>query len=327
MSDTFRWGIVGPGNIAENFAKSIAAVDNAEISAVASRNADRAADFAGRYTIAHTFDNYQKLAEDGNIDAVYIATPASLHYEHIKLFINAGVPVLCEKPFTINQQQTDELFALAKQKNVFLMEAMWTPFLPIYRTVDQWLDEGRIGAIKSMQSSFGFAIARERSQRLLSKELGGGVLLDMGVYNVAISQYLLNKFPQKIQAFGHIGSTGVDEMVSANLDYGDGVCSQFICSFHTRLRNDFTISGEKGEIKVHPMFWFNGAASLTVGDEETVVRKACRAEGFEYEIEHAMACIQRGDIESPLMNHKRTAETMAIMDEIRTQIGMKYDSE
>jgi len=250
MEPLFRWGLLGPGAVAERFAQSLQAVNDAELAAVASRSLDRAQVFAKRFGSARAYDSYQALYEDAGIDAVYICTPHRFHYEQTKACLLAGKPVLCEKPLAINAQQGRELFALAHEQGVFLMEAMWTPLLPVYQQLKAWLIEGRIGNIVKLQSSFGFTIDRDPEYRLLNHNLAGGVLLDMGVYNVALSQWLINSERECITADGFIGETGVDEKISATINYSGGVCSQFQCSFLTQLTNDFFIIGSKGRIRL-----------------------------------------------------------------------------
>lgn len=331
MAEPFRWGIIGLGRIAERFVESMAVVDGAEITAVASRDSERAEAFAHRHQISRWYQGYEELCHHPKLDAVYIATPIRHHYEHCALFLEAGVAVLCEKSFTINAKQAQALSQLAKKKRVFLMEAMWTPFTPIYTTVREWLDNGEIGDIKHMQSSFGFAIPRNLTDREFRHDLGGGVLLEMGVYNVAISQWVANQFPAQIQAQGWLGESRVDEAVMVNLNYGSGqevgLSSQFHCSYQAQLSNDFVISGTKGEIRIAAYFWEECRASLNVGEDIQHITKPFRGRGFEYQIEHVMECIAGGDIESPVMSHQRSIDQMRIMDEIRRQISLRYDFE
>ncbi|MBU2987681.1 Gfo/Idh/MocA family oxidoreductase [Saccharophagus degradans] len=328
MKKACRWGLIGPGLIAERFAKSLTFVEGASLYAVASRDAERASTFAAKHSVAKAYHNYTDLVADKQVDAVYICTPHRFHYQQIKMCLLAGKPVLCEKPLTVNAAEAKELMALAKSAGVFLMEAMWTPFLPVYQQLSAWLAEGCIGDIKSMQSSFGFAVARQASGRYLNHDVAGGVLLDMGMYNVAISQWLMKRKPEVIQAQGLIGSTRVDEMVSAQLNYGAGVVSQFICSFQSQLSNTFSVCGSLGRITVQPYFWDNGSISLELNSGRAETKTLpFRGAGFEYEIEHAQECIEKGLIESPIIKFELSLQTLEVMDEIRAQIGMIYDFE
>jgi len=187
---TTRWGIIGPGRIAHTFAKAAAVVDGAVLHAVASRDADRSRQFAGQYQIPRVYDSYEALAADPEVDAVYIATPHRYHREQALLCLEAGKAVLCEKPLTVNAAETRALIDLAHKKQVFLMEALWSRYLPIYSHVRDWLDSGLIGDVELIQSTLGFAMTRDPNDRLLKHELAGGALLDLGVYNIAMSQWV-----------------------------------------------------------------------------------------------------------------------------------------
>ena len=324
MKPVFRWGLLGPGSIAERFAESLKVVDHACLVAVASRDRVRAQTFAGRFGDARAYGSYEELYSDTNVDAVYICTPHRFHFEQIKACLLAGKAVLCEKPLTVNAEECRQLFAIAHENRVFLMEAMWTPFLPVYQQLENWLADDRIGEIKMLQSSFGFTVERDPQHRLFNHDLAGGILLDMGVYNVAVSQWLMDRMPDNIKAHGFIGDTGVDEMISASLDYGDGVSSQFQCSFHSQLANEFTICGSKGRILLGSFFWEGGKITLYRDGNTESCEQGFRGRGFEYEIEHVMQCIHLGLLESPVMSGEKTLQAMTIMDQIRNQIGLAY---
>lgn len=323
----FRWGLIGPGRIAENFAQALTVIDDAELYAIASRNEQRASNFANKYKIENIYLDYNELVNDGKIDAVYIATPHRFHYEQIKLCLEAGKAVLCEKPLTVNAAQSQELMLLAKSKGLFLMEAVWTRFLPIYKQVKNWLDAGVIGEVKSLQSNFGFCIPKDLDDRLYNHDLAGGTLLDMGIYNITVSQWVYGENPESIQAMSLLTETEVDEHTSVNMQYSDGRFSQFTCSFMAKHRNDFCIYGTKGQIKIHDMFWCTNKATLVTESETLTIDKPFRSTGFEYEIEEAMSCIRGGLLESPGITHHDTLATMTVMDTIRQQVGQKYHFE
>ncbi len=327
MNNNFKWGIIGPGRIANNFAKAINVIDNAIIYAVASRSEERAKNFASQYNIENIFTSYEELLNDKNIDAVYISTPHRFHFEQAKLALNAGKPILCEKPLTVNSAEATELFKLAKEKNVFLMEALWTRYLPIYNVVRKWLDENLIGDIKLLTSTFGYVFERNLTDRKFNHQLAGGALLDLGIYPIAISQWVLRKNPESFTASGYLGETNVDEMTAVNLNYGNGVISQFSCNMLSTNENDFLIYGSRGYIRIHKMFWGATKATLYLGEKEITEEQPLRASGFEYQIEEAMNCIKSGKIESDEMTHERTLANMELMDKIRNQIGLKYSFE
>ncbi|MEH6605336.1 MAG: Gfo/Idh/MocA family oxidoreductase [Pseudomonadales bacterium] len=324
MKDNFRWGLIGPGRIAERFAQSLAVIEDAELYAVASRDQERAAKFAARFGAQKTYGDYADLLNDGKVDAIYIATPHRFHFEQAKLCLQAGIAVLCEKPLTVNAAETAELVALAKKHNVFLMEALWTRFLPIYSHVRKWLDTGLIGEVKSLNSSFGFCFPRDLDDRVYNHDLAGGALLDTGIYNIAISQWVFGENPESVQAMSSLAETGVDQHTSVNMAYSGGGYSQFTCSLLAEHANDFRINGSKGHIRIHPMFWDTAHATLVTEDEEITISEPYRATGFEYEVEEAMRCIRAGLLESPGMSHADTLANMALMDDIRRQIGLKY---
>ena len=322
--EQFRWGLIGPGRIAENFAQALTVIDDATLYAVASRNKERSANFASKYNVEAAYHQYEELVNDDNVDAVYIATPHRFHYEQIKLCLEAGKAVLCEKPLTVNAAQSKELMLLAKSKNLFLMEAVWTRFLPIYTQVKSWLDSGVIGEVKSLDSNFGFCMPKDLDDRMYNHDLAGGALLDMGIYNITVSQWVYGENPESIQAMSLLTDTEVDEHTSVNMRYSNGRFSQFTCSIMAKQRNDFCIYGTKGHIHIHDMFWCTNKATLVTESEELTIDKPFRATGFEYEIEEAMSCIRAGLLESPTITHEDTLATMTIMDTIRSQVGQKY---
>jgi len=323
---SFRWGLIGPGRIAHAFAEAIKVVDGAELYALASRDYHRGRAFAQQYDTPQVYSTYEKLAQDPDVDAIYIATPHRFHHEQARLCLEAGKPVLCEKSLTVNAQETQDLISLAKEKNLFLMEALWTRYLPIYQQVRQWLDAGAIGEVKHLNSSFGFRINRDLDDRLLNPDLAGGALLDVGIYPIAMSQWVCGD-PVSFSAHGYLGETGVDEYVAVNLQYANSCVSQFITNFVTTTRNDLTIYGSAGHIRVHPMFWGGTKATLVTEGQELTVHKPFRASGFEYQIEEAMRCLQAGLRESPTMTHAHSLANMTLMDNIRQRIGMRYPFE
>jgi predicted dehydrogenase len=328
-----RWGIIGPGRIADEFATALRAVELACLYAVASRDKLRAEIFAKTHGAARCYDSYQALIDDPSVDAVYIATPHRFHFENARDCIRAGKAVFCEKPLTVNAAETNELIKLAEEAGVFLMEAMRTRFLPVYQQVRHWLDVGEIGEVERVSSFFGFEFPRNFEDRLLNQELAGGVLLDMGVYNLSMSQWLFAAEPESFTAHALIGDTGVDEHLEVKLDYSGGRISTFTNSMTTRQTNDFSIYGGHGLIRVEPMFWNATRVSLSKGEKPAhykqtqVVTREFRATGMEYEIEEAQSCIREGRTESPRMPLSDTLSTMRSMDILRTAIGLRYSFE
>lgn len=325
MSDKFRWGIIGPGRIAGKFAKDLQVVPDAELAAIASRSGGHA--FADKFSVPVVYDSYTALVEDPNVDAVYIATPHNFHYEQTKLCLEAGKPVLVEKPLTVNARETEDLIELSRRKGVFLMEALWTRFLPIYQTVRNWLDHGMIGEVIALQASFCFRARQDEQDRWLNPNLAGGTLLDLGIYPISAFQWVTKQNPVNVHALGTLGDTGVDISLSVNMQYPDGVLAHFVTSFEFNMKNDLLISGSDGSIHVHGMFGGATSATLDANGMETTVTEPHRSGGFEYETEEAMRCIRQGELESPLIPHADTLANMQVMDDIRAQIGLVYPFE
>ncbi len=323
----FKWGILGPGRIAHNFAKGLQVINDASLYAVASNNIERAKEFAHQYGGATTYNSYEALVNDPEVDGVYIATPHRYHFENVMLALNAGKPVLCEKPLTVNAGETKKLIETSKKNKVFLMEALWSRYLPIYPVIRGWLDEKAIGDISLMVGTFGANVPKDKDDRWQNPELAGGTLLDMGIYPIAISQWVMQSQPKSFVAMAHISDTGVDELTTFSLKYENDVISQSHSSFMSNHANDFWIYGSKGRIRIHPAFWASAKATLITDDQELTVSRPLRASGFEYQTEEAMRCIRAGLLESAGMTHADTLANMELMDSIRAEIGLKYPFE
>ncbi len=327
---TLRWGIIGPGRIAAEFARALHIVENSQLQAVCGRRKPKAEAFARAHGAAQCFDSHHALLHSPDVDVIYIATPHRYHYEMARDCLLAGKAVLCEKPLTVNASQAQALIELSRTQGVFLMEALWTRFLPIYKDIKAWLDSGKIGRVQSITSSFGFEFPRDPHDRLLNPELAGGALLDLGVYNLAMTQWVLGAQPDSHAIEGCIGETGVDEHDEVTLFYPAGCTSTFAISLTKKLSNDFIIQGERGCIRIHPMFWSATAATLLVNDKDhgppraTTHRREFRATGLEYEIEAVARCIRGHLIECPEMPHSATLATTQLMDQLRGDLGLRY---
>ena len=328
MTEKFKWGIIAPGRIAHTFAEGIKTIPDAEIYAIASSSQERADAFARKFKVVKAYNSYETLVADPAVDAVYISSLHHQHFEHSMLALEAGKPVLCEKPFTVNAAETEKLFATAKENNLFIMEALWTRFLPIYGIVRKWLDEERIGEIKLMTSTFGFRPENNDAKgRLLDPNLAGGSLLDIGIYPLSISQWVMQETPESFKVYAQIGETGVDELLSGIMVYKNGAVSQFTSTFLAKSRNDFSIYGTKGHIHIHPRFWGSTQATLNINGKEKRKTARLKATGFEYQTAEAMRCIRADLLESPIMPHSETLSMMKLMDDIRAEIGLKYPFE
>ncbi len=335
----FGWAVVGPGKIAHRFADAVTQLTGAQLAAVHGRDAGRAEAFARTWsasgaTAVPVFSDLEAMLGDDSIDGIYIATPHAFHAATIRRCMLAGKPVLCEKPMVANAALASELVALSRQRGVFLMEALWTRFLPVYATVNEWLTSKAIGEIRGLQSSFCFNAPFDPHSRLFDPAQAGGSLLDLGIYNLAMTQWVLQAAlgacpePDSITATGLLGPTGVDHRVAASLQFPGGVVSQFQCGLDGSADNSLRIFGERGVITVRERFWEATTATLqrTNGAVEDVHRPF-QVNGFEGEIQEAMRCIARGEIESPAMPHADTVTIAAWMDRIRASIGVKYPFE
>ncbi|MCF8001894.1 MAG: Gfo/Idh/MocA family oxidoreductase, partial [Halanaerobiales bacterium] len=207
---TINWGIIGTGFIAQTLADEFKYINQGKITAVASRSREKAEEFTQKNNIEKSYSSYEDLAKDDEIDVVYIATPHNLHFENTLLCLNNNKHVLCEKPIAVNEKQTKEMFKLAKEKELFLMEAMWTYFLPPILKVKEWIEEGKIGDIRLLTARVGINAIKKENKRLFDPALAGGALLDTGIYPVALSNYLLKGKPKDINASSYLGETGID---------------------------------------------------------------------------------------------------------------------
>jgi predicted dehydrogenase len=262
-----RWGIVSTGRIAGQFAQDFSAVKNAQLHAVAARNLDKAKQFAFAHNITNAYSSYEALFSDPNIHAVYIGTPHSLHYQHARAALEAGKAVLCEKPLTVSVAECESLQAMARDNGVYLMEAMWTYFLPALRKAKQWVDEGRIGNIKHIKADFGYPqLPFDPKKREYDADLAGGCLLEMGVYPVALAWLFMPQTPDDVQVISRFAPNGVEDDLAIHFNYRDAVAS-LSTSFRCKLQNWAYIIGDEGYIAI-PDFWRASECSLYVLDEQ-----------------------------------------------------------
>jgi len=327
MKTSFKWGIIGPGRIAQKFANAVWKIPGASIYAIASRSSNNPEQLKKTFHTEKIYSSYEELTADPEVDAIYIATPHPFHYENAKLCLEAEKAVLCEKPLTVNAKQAEKLFKLSQSKHIFLMEALWTRFLPIYSQVRQWLDAGEIGDTRLVESTFGFIAPRNVQDRLLNLELAGGALLDIGVYNTSVTQWVFQKPPQTITAVGQIGETGIDETVSVILSYENNAHAQFTCTLQANLLNQFVITGTKGMIIIHPRFMDTSQLSLIKNGKTKTIKKRFEINGFEYEINAAMHAIRENALDCSQMTQADTLTNMQTLDTIRQQIGLRYPFE
>ncbi|HEY4064916.1 MAG TPA: Gfo/Idh/MocA family oxidoreductase [Puia sp.] len=326
-----KWGILGPGKIANKFAVALTQTEGARLEAVASRDAGRSREFAAAHGAARWYDNYEQLAADPAIDAVYIATPHGFHAEHALLCLRHGKAVLCEKPMALFNGQVREMVDAARTNNVFLMEAMWTRFLPIMEKTMELIREGRIGSVRQVRADFGFLAPFNPDGRLYNLRLGGGSLLDIGVYPLFLCLQLLGE-PDSIRAAGHLAPTGADETCHALLQYHDGRNAAFSSTLACPSGIKAEICGTEGIIELPSPWYKNDKLVLRPGADQKAsqpqtIQLEPMVNGFEYQIREVMQCLAEGRIESPKMSHAFSLTMSKVMDAIRGQIGVKYAGE
>jgi predicted dehydrogenase len=292
---------------------------------VASRDEARGKDFAEVYGVSQVFTNYEALAMS-NVDVIYVATPHGFHYEHTMLCLYHKKAVLCEKAFALNKKQVQEMIDLARRNGVFLMEAFWTKFLPQYRKMIELINAGTIGRIVWVQADFGFRASDPPAQRLYDPLLGGGSLLDVGIYPVFLAQSLLGK-PEGVVASMIPYSTGVDEQCSMVLKHREGVLSTLSSSFAADTPVQAVIAGTLGRIEWRDRF--HNASSriyLALGKDEPQEVDVYREDGYGYQFEaqHVTDCLQKGMTESPVMTHQDSLDLMETLDAIRKVCGISY---
>ena len=331
MNDAkIRWGILGCGRIARKFAADLRLVADAELTAIASRNKETLELFAKDFPCKHLHNSYEALVTNHDVDVIYVATPHSHHYEHTILCLNHNKGVLCEKAFAINSRQASEMVKTAKEKKVFLMEALWTKFLPHYKKLQELLQEKTLGDIKSVLVNFGFNTAGNPSQRLFDPLLGGGTLLDIGIYNVFMTMSILGK-PDLIEAMMMPASTGVDEQIAVLFKYNSGAMAQLFSSFVTNLPTQAEINGTKGCITLTTRF-YEPSTTIQLSKKIPYEREIIPFDkepgfGYHYEARHVNECLKNGLIESPVMTHADTLTLMEVLDTIRMKAGIKYPAD
>ena len=322
----FKWAILGPGAIANQFAKGLSVIEDAELYAVGSRSLERAEAFAKQYNVPKTYGSYEEMAKDKEIDCVYVCTPHPMHKDASLLCIENGLNVLCEKPFAINKKDAQIMIDAAVKKGVFIMEAHWTRFLPAIRKAVEWIKEGKIGDVRMIHCDFSFRTGMDPESRLLKREMGGGGLLDVGSYTLSMSTMIFGNEPDEITSVANIGETGVDEQAAILLRYNKGQIAVLSCGVRTGTYHMLNIFGENGSININS-FWNTDTATLKVNGEEPVVFTEKTGNGYNYEAVAAMEAIRAGKIECDIMPHADTLAIAGLSDTVREPWGLKYPSD
>ncbi|TDR13246.1 Gfo/Idh/MocA family protein [Marinomonas communis] len=322
-----RWGIIGTGTIAQAFAADFAHAKTGTLRAVASRRKEAADAFAERYDIELSMVDYYSLINSHEVDVIYVAVPHSLHFELTKACIKAGKHVLCEKPFTLNETQAQELFELAAQHEVFVMEAMWTRFNPALEQAIEWVEEGEIGLLQSVQASFCFNATSQSEGRLFNKDLGGGALLDVGIYPIFLAQLFFGK-PDFIQNQAVVGDTDVDVFEQLLLGWESGQLASLESSIISQQPNRAVLSGSDGYIEFGQEWYQTKTLTLVKnGGAEHAIEFDFPGLGYQFEVEEVNRCLQEGLLQSPNHSWEDTLNLLATMDEVRQDIGVYYPGE
>lgn len=323
-----RWGILSTGHIAGKFADALKILPEAEIHAVASRTQEQADAFAAKHGVLKAYGTYQGLADDPDIDAIYIGTPHTFHLDNAVMCLRAGKAVLCEKALTINAREAEEMIRVAREEDVFLMEAMITRHVPLIKKVLGWIRDGRIGAVRMVRASRCARRDFPPEARQLNPELGGGSLLDVGIYPISFASMIFGRPPEKAFGFGYIGEYGSDEQGAALLRYSDGAIADVIFALRTEAVNDAYIYGTEGFIKLDEVFAVPHRATLFVDKQEVeTTEEPIVGNALNYEAEEVMRCLRAGLKESPFMSLDESLEIMRIMDKIREPWNLKYSND
>lgn len=326
MTQTIKWGILGPGDISRKFATGLQSAEGAEIVAVGSRSHERASGFAAEYNVPNAYDSYEALAKDAEVDAIYIGTPHTFHKEHTLLCLQNGKHVICEKPFSINAGEAQEMIDFAREKGLVLMEAIWSRFLPTLTMVRALINEGAIGEARMLTADFGFRTSFNPETRWFNPDLGGGALLDVGIYPLSLA-YMVFGEPKRISSMANLGESGVDEETAVLLGYQGGQMATLTSAIRLNTPHEAFILGTNGWIKIMSPWWVSQQLVVKRGDEEETFDLPYKGNGYTHEAEEMMSLIREGRLESDVIPLDETLSIMHTMDEIRRQWGLKYPME
>ncbi len=326
MEDKIRWGIVGPGNIAHSFVKDLLLVKGGELTAVGSRNLERAQKFATEYGAAHSFGSYEELFTSEEVDVIYIATPHTAHVELAIMAMDHGKHVLCEKPMGVNTGEVEIMIAAAERNKVFLMEALWSRFNPSIRKVKQMIADGAIGNLGYLHADFAFyGLDRDENGRVLNPNLAGGSLLDIGIYPIFLSYLLLGK-PDNIKASANFHKTGAEIQASMIFEYANAQAVLY-SGLTSNSAMKAEMSGSEGSFFLHPRWHEAQGYSFEKDGEIKNFFLPTKGKGFTYEIEEVHACLQNGKLQSDLWSHQNSLDLIGLLDEVRKNTGIIFPFE
>ena len=314
-----RWGIISTGNIANSFAKDFKYVKTGELHAVASRSLEKADEFAEKYSIPKSYGSYKELYEDKELDAIYVATPHNFHLKNASDALRTGKAVLCEKPITLNPEECRQLMDVAKSTGNYLMEAMWTYFLPPILEAQRWIDEGKIGKVQYIMANFGFKGNPETMERLYDPEFGGGALLDIGIYPIALASLIYKKSPEKVSVFHKKTDTGVDSEETMIFEYSAGEVANLSASILYNMPNEAIIMGDDGYIRI-PDFYVAKECFL-YNNEELKDHFVDEREsvGYNFEIDAVNQDLLAGKTQSDIVPLSASLELQKLMALVKSK--------
>jgi predicted dehydrogenase len=319
-----RWGILATGGIARDFVTDLALLPDAEVLAVGSRTEATARAFATEHGIPRAYGSWAELAADPDLDVIYVATPHNAHHAATKACLQAGRAVLCEKPFTLDHASAQDLVTTARERRVFLMEAMWMRSNPNIRRIRELVADGEIGEVTYVQADFGVQGPIPTDHRMRAKELGGGALLDLGVYPVTFAQLLLGE-PTFVSAWARLLPEGTDANTAILFGYDSGAVATLQCGLSGDTSRRGTITGTTGRIELDRQFYRTERFTLVRDDQAEVIALPVRGNGLAYQAEEVMRCLRAGLTESPLFPLDESLTVMRTLDTIRAQIGVSYE--
>ena len=322
----FSWGILGPGGIAQAFAKDLTFIEGHTIGAVGSRSLTNAQSFAKTFG-GTAYGSYEELVADSSVDAIYVATPHPAHHDNVILALNAGKPVLCEKPFAVNAQQAQAMVDTAAKNKVALMEAMWARFLPHYAKVREIVASGVLGPILSIHADHGQRLADQGIARLVDPQLAGGALLDLGIYPISFAHMILGN-PTSITSKAVMTDRGVDAQTSMIFSYDNGAQAVLTTTMIEQTPCRAVVAGLHGWLEIDRTF-YNPASMRVILNDGSVTEypSAYTGHGLREQAESFKQIVQSGSLESKVLTWKDTIDIMKSMDTVRSQIGLKYPFE
>ena len=322
MTKIIKWGIIGLGGIAQKFAEDLTLIEDAELVAVASRSKVKANNFSTKFNVKQAYDSYVDLANDPNVEAIYIATPHSFHKEHAILCMKHKKAVLCEKPFAMNSNEVDEMITVAKENKVLLMEALWTFFLPHYKYLLDTVKNQSLGKLEKLEADFGFKAAYDLEGRFLKKEIGGGSLLDIGIYPIFAAISTLGK-PKNIEANASFYETGADSECNMVFNYDDSMAI-LKSTLLKETKSEAIYTFTDGVLKLNTRFHEPTTITISQNDMETTKDIPYKGFGYYYEILHFNQLLRDGKKESDIMTFEFSKVLIETIDKVRSLIGLEY---